>query len=73
MVEPLLLTHALAGAQNTEFSQLHFDACLGTWFVPGKNIHPVHVQRSQLPSHITYTERRVGGGLRLLLCVELRR
>ena len=52
MVEPLLLTHALAGAQKTESSKLHY-ACIGTWFVPGRNIQPIHVQHSQLPSHIT--------------------
>ena len=52
MVEPLLLNHALGGAQKTESSKLH-NACIGTWFVPGRNIQPVHVQRSQLPSHIT--------------------
>ena len=57
MVEPLLLTHALAGAQKTESSKLHY-ACIGTWFVPGRNIQPVHVQRSQLPSHITCIELR---------------
>ena len=34
MVEPLPLTHALAGAQKTESSKLHY-ACIGTWFVQG--------------------------------------
>ena len=34
MVEPLLSTHALAGAQKTESSKLHY-ACIGKWFVPG--------------------------------------
>ena len=52
MVEPLLLTHALAGTQKTESSKLHY-ACIGTWFVRGRNIQPIHVQRSQLPFHIT--------------------
>ena len=67
MVEPLLLTHALAGAQKTESSKLHY-ACIGTWFVQRRNIQPVHVQRSQLPAQ----DFAVGGGLRLPLCVELR-
>ena len=52
MVEPLLATHALAGAQKTESSKLHY-ACIGAWFVQGRNIQPIHVQRCQLPSHIT--------------------
>ena len=37
MVEPLLSTHALAGAEKTGSSELHY-ACKGTWFVPGSNI-----------------------------------
>ena len=52
MVEPLLSTHAFAGAQKTESSKLHY-ACIGTWFVPGRNIQLIHVRRSQLPSYIT--------------------
>ena len=39
-------------SSKKESSKLHY-ACLGSWFVPGRNIQPIHVQRFQLPSHIT--------------------
>ena len=48
-MEPLLLTHALTGAQKAESSKLHDDCVyVGTLFVPGRNIKPIYVQRSQL-------------------------
>ena len=33
--------------KKTESSKLHY-ACIGTWFVPERNIQPVHVQRTLL-------------------------
>ena len=51
MVEPLLLTHALAGAQKAESSKLHY-SCIGTWFVPCATLSSTFPLNPHRPSQL---------------------
>ena len=54
MVEPLLLTRALAGAKKTESSRVRC-ACIGTLFVPGRNIQPRATFSATFPHNLHRT------------------